>query len=666
MATSPLTFTGISRFSDDLQAILQRAVRIASLPIQKMQLDQRSILEQKTALGSLGSAVSGLTSSFADLGLLGARGAVAATSSDAAVATALVTGTPAAASYTVAVTSAATVAQAATALTLADADTTAPRANGLYQLTVGSNVDDFDLLATGSGRTAGTTGSSTPASPVSVAVTFDNGLSGSITAELDSFFVGTAAVAGAGAGDTVTVNFVSADATINTGITTDALTGGEDATALAAALNAKITADADLNGKVSFTVVDGKLKLVEADTVGQGFTFTSSSTGTVATGLDGGGTIGGHSAQEIAAALNAQVALSSSLTAAGVSFAAVGGQVQASAASGEQFTFTATDTAQGTGFVSGLSGKTRVAGYDNTLTGLGDYINSRESDLGVHASVINTSSDPLNPKYDLSLVATSTGAQTLTLLDSTATDLLPAADTLGTDAVFTINGGATITNTTNTITDLVTGLNLTITGAGTATITVSKDRTAVADALDDFIANYNAALTELNKQIGEDAGVLTGSILVRQIHSTLRAITGYGIASGDIGSIAALGLELSDKGVLSRNETTFSALTDSEFNDAVSFLGTTTTGFAGNAYGLLTQITDPATGGIQNQQSFFDQSDERISDAIANATERVRLLTSSLQAQLIQADSLLARLESQQTLLVSLFAEQRSITDSLR
>jgi len=400
--------------------------------------------------------------------------------------------------------------------------------------------------------------------------------------------------------------------------------------------------------------------------VGQGFTFTSSSTGTVTTGLAGGGTIGGHSAQEIAAALNAQVALNSSLTAAGVSFTAAGGQVKASAGAGKQFTFTATDSAQSTGFVSGLAGKTRVVGYANTLTGLGDYINSRESVLGVHASVINTSSDPANPKYDLSLVATSTGAKTLTLLDSTATDLLPAADILGTNAVFTINGGATITNTTNTITNLVTGLNLTITGAGAATINVTKDRTAVGGALDDFIAKYNAALTELNKQIGKNAGVLTGSTLVRQIHSTLRGITGYGISTGNIRSIAALGLELSDKGVLSRNQTTFNALTDSQFTDAVSFLGTTTTGFAGHAYGLLTQITDPTTGGIQNQQSFFDKSDKRISDAIANATERVRLLTSSLQAQLTQADSLLARLESQQTLLVSLFTEQRSITDSLR
>ena len=211
MATSPLTFTGVSRFSDDLQAILQRAVRIASLPIQKMQLDQTKILEQKTALGTLDSAVTALTDSFASLGLLGARGAVTASSSNTSVATVLLTGSPGALSYAVSVTSAATAAQASTALALANADSTAPRANGLYKLTGGCNVDDFDLLATGSGRTAGTTGAATPSPPVSVAVTFANGLSGSITATLNSFFVGTAAVSGASAGDTVTVNFTSAD-----------------------------------------------------------------------------------------------------------------------------------------------------------------------------------------------------------------------------------------------------------------------------------------------------------------------------------------------------------------------------------------------------------------------------------------------------------------------
>jgi flagellar hook-associated protein 2 len=664
MATSPLTFTGVSRFSDDLQAILQRAVRIASLPIQRMQLDQSNILGRKTALGSLNSLVTALTESFASLGLLGARGAVAASSSDPDVAAVQLTGSPETLSYSLSVTSAATAAQASTALGLADADTTAPRADGLYKLTVGSQVEDFDLQATGSGRTAGLTGSATPSPPVSVTVTFGNGLSGSITASLASFFVGATEVSGASAGDTVTVNFLSEDGSINTGITTDALAGGEDAVALAAALNAKIALNAELNGKVSFTSAGGKLKLTESDSVGQGFTFTSSATGTITTGLEAGGTIGGHSAAEIAGALNDQVALNSTLTAAGVTFTAVSGQVKLTANGGQKFTAIALDAAQGTGFVSGLAGKTRVVGYGNTLNGLRDYINLRESVVGVHATVVNTSSDPDNPRYDLSLAATATGAKTLTLLDSASADLLPAADTLGTNAVFSLNGGAAVTNTSNTITDLVTGLNLTIIGPGSATISVTKDRAAVRDSLEDFVARYNAVLAEVNQHIGEDAGLLTGSLVVRQIHGALRAITGYGVSTGTVRSMAALGLELSDTGELSLNAAVFNALTGAGFSDAVTFIGSTTTGFAGNAYSLLTQLTDRTTGIIQTAQDFFDVSDERLSKAIADAQERVRLLTASLQAQLTHSDSLLARLESQQGLLFSLFEEQRVIARS--
>ncbi len=661
MATSPITFTGVSRFSDDLQQILQRAVQIASLPIQRMQLDQTKILNQKTALGNLNSAVSALTSSTADLGLLGSRGAVSAVSSNSGVATVVLTGSPGALSYQISVTSAAAAAQASTALGLSNADSAAPRADGLYTLTAGSQTESFDLNAAGLGRTAGTAGSSALASPVSVTVSFGNGLSGSITAALDSFFIGTADVTGASAGDTVTVSFTSSNNTIQTSITTDPLAGGEDAAGLAAALNARIALNADLNGKVSFTAAGGKLKLIESDTVGQGFTFTSSSSGSVTTGLEGGGTIGGHSAEEIAAALNAQVALNSALSAAGVAFRAEGGEVKVTAAAGQKFTFLATDNSQGTGFVSGLAGRTRVVGYGNSLNGLRDYINLRQTVLGVRAAVVNTSSDPANPRYDLTLTATSTGAQTLTLLDSSSSDLLPAADTLGSNAVFSLNGGPDITNSSNTITGLVSGLDLTIRGPGDATITVAKDRSAVQAALQDFVAKYNSALQAVNQQIGENAGPLTGSIVVRQIHNALRQITGYGIGSGEIRSIAALGLELSREGELSLNTATFNALSDAEFEDAVSFLGSTTAGFAGNAYSLLTQITDPATGAIQTTQEFFDASDERLTKAIADAQERVRLLTSSLQAQFTRSDSLLAGLESQQTLLTSLFEEQRVI-----
>ncbi len=663
---TPLSFTGVSQFSTDLQTILQRAVRIAALPIQKLQLDQTKILAQKKTLGDLGTTLTDLTVSFSALGLLGARGAITASTSNSAVATVQLTGTPDLLNYTLAVTSAASAAQASTALNLADATTTAPRANGLYKLTVGSAVDDFDLLAIGAGRTAGTTGTATPSPPVSVAVTFANGLTGSISANLNSFFVGSAAVSGASAGDTVTVNFTSSDGLIVESVVTDPLAGGESAAAVATALNAKITANANLNGKVSFTsTAGGELKLIKADTYGKGFTFTSSSTGTIVTGLAAGGTVGGHSAEEIATALNAQVALNSTLTAAGVTFSNSGGQVAASAAAGQKFTFTATDSAQSTGFVSGLAGKTRVVGYSNTLNGLRDYINSREAFFGARAAVINTSSDPAAPKYDLSLTATATGSKTLTLLDSTLADLLPAADTLGANAVFSINGGSNITNSSNTITGLVTGLNLTIVGptaaGATINITVQKDRAAVKTALEDFVVKYNASLDRLNAQIGKNAD-LAGSSVVRQVHSALRSITGYAATTGSIQSIAALGLESDKNGKFSLNKTTFDLLSDTQFNDTVTFIGSTTTGFAGNAYGRLTQLTDSATGVIKTTQDFFDVSDKRLSDTIAKEQDRVSLLQNSLLGRFSQADALLARLESQQGFLAGLFEAQRTLS----
>jgi flagellar hook-associated protein 2 len=663
--TAPLTFTGVSSYSSDLQQILQRAVRIASLPQQQLQLDQTKLLSQEKSLSDLASVVSRFTSSLASLGLLGANGAVTATSSNPDAVTAQVTGSPAPQSYTLAVTSAASAAQASTALSLPDSNTTPVRADGIYSLTLGGNTQTFNLLATGSGRTAGTMGNAAPSSPDSVTVSFGNGLSGSITASLKSFFIGNAAVGGAGAGDTVTVNFTSDDNSIQSSITTAPLSGGEDAAALANLLNAQISANAALNGKVSFSAANGALKIVESDSVGTGFTFTSSHTGAVTTGLDSGGAIGGESAREIAAALNAQVAANPALSAAGVAFTASGGQVKAAAAAGQQFIFTATDSAQGTGFISGLAGKTQVVGYANTLAGLRDYINSQEASLGVRATVINTSSDPANPRYDLSLAAEKTGVTTLTLLDSNGAGLLPAGGTLGTNAVFSINGGAAVTNSSNTIANMVPGLNLTIvgpTGGTPAVVTVAADRNALQNALQEFAANYNAVLDRINMEIGPNAGPLSGSSVVYQISSALRAITGYQGSRGSIQSMAALGLLLDDKGHLSFDASTFQALTGGQINDAIVFLGSTTTGFAGAAYSRLSQISDPVNGAIQTTRNFLDASDQRLAQSIARQQDRVNALQASLTAQLSQADTILAQLQSQQNLLAGLFKAQQALS----
>ena len=366
------------------------------------------------------------------------------------MATVTVTGSASAVDVDLNVTSAAAVAQETTTTALSNKNTTALEADGIYKLTLGAVQTTIDLLTIGSGRTAGTTGATTPATPVSVQVDFSNGLTASISADLNSFFVASAAPSGAGAGDTISVTFVSEDNSINETITTVALAGGENAAAITTLLNDQITANANLNGKVSFSDEGGNLKLVVSDTAGQGFTFTSSNTGAVVTGLESGATVGGHSAEEIAAALNVQVALNASLVSAGVTFTAESGEVRVKG--NTKFDVTGTDSAQGTGFVSGLSGTQTVEGYGNTLDGLSDYINANSTTLGVKATIINTSSDPINPNYHLTLTTTQTGATTLKLENSAAANLVTVNDQ-GSDAVFSVNGLPDVTNSSNVITD---------------------------------------------------------------------------------------------------------------------------------------------------------------------------------------------------------------------
>ena len=659
MGIPPISFTGLSSFSDDFAVILQRTFDVANLPIQQLLGEQVILLARQQQLSTLRSTIQGLEDRFTTLGLLGANAAVTASSSDSAIVSVLTTGSPATASYDFVVTSAASVAQEVSLTGLPDSDTSALSADGIYDLTLGVTTTNIDLLTIGSGRTAGTTGAATPSPLVSVQVDFSNGLSGSITADLESFFVGSQAPSGISAGDTISVSFISTDLTINEGITTVALAGTETTADIAQLLNDQITANGNLNGKVSFSDEGGKLKLVVSDTAGQGFTFTSSNTGTVVSGLEAGGTVGGHSAAEIAAALNAQVALDPTLVAAAVTFTAVGGEVKV--LGNTAFDITGTDSAQGTGFVSGLAGTQSVAGYDNTLTGLRDFIN--DASLGLTASLINTSSDPDILEYHLSLTAQSTGVTTLTLKDSGAADLLTLSDQ-GTDAIFTVNGLA-VTNSENTITDFEPGLSVTITGDGSATVNVATDRTALSSAISGIVANYNSVVGALQAQIGENAGVLSGSLIVRQTQQTLREITSF-TGSGNLLSIVELGLELDDKGLMSFNDTTFNALSDSQLGDVLTFVGDTTSGFAGGAFSRLNDLADPVTGQIETAIGFLTESDASITVRIDAARERVDKVIATLEQQFAAADLLLAQLESQENLLTQVFRALEDVRSTFR
>jgi flagellar hook-associated protein 2 len=147
MGITPLAFTGASKFSSDLQTILQRAVQIAQLPLRALQNKDSDVLQRKTLLGNLASVVGGLATSLQALGTTAQNRALTATSSNTAAVTVVNSGATSAASYIIdSITSAASAASERISASFLDAAATPVSTNGSMRLVVGAV--DYDLTLT--------------------------------------------------------------------------------------------------------------------------------------------------------------------------------------------------------------------------------------------------------------------------------------------------------------------------------------------------------------------------------------------------------------------------------------------------------------------------------------------------------------------------------------
>lgn len=140
------------QYATSFQAILNKAVQVAEVPLTELQQQDTAILGQKAALGSLQSSVAALTSSLTTLGTDGATGALSASSSNSSAVTAADTGATAAGNYTInSVTSVASAASETSlnnyGLTGATPITTGTAAPGSMQLMVGSKPFNFTLTS---------------------------------------------------------------------------------------------------------------------------------------------------------------------------------------------------------------------------------------------------------------------------------------------------------------------------------------------------------------------------------------------------------------------------------------------------------------------------------------------------------------------------------------
>jgi flagellar capping protein FliD len=129
----------------------------------------------------------------------------------------------------------------------------------------------------------------------------------------------------------------------------------------------------------------------------------------------------------------------------------------------------------------------------------------------------------------------------------------------------------------------------------------------------------------------------------------MRSLTVY-TGGGAIQSLAALGIQIDENGVMSFDSATFLALADGELDSAFDFLGSATTGL-GAVAAKLASISDPLTGLVKLRQDQYDAADQRLRIQMDDISARIGLMQTGLSRQLQQADALLESLESQQSML---------------
>jgi flagellar hook-associated protein 2 len=154
MQITPLKFTGISSFSDDFQAIVDRAVAIASLPVNALSSYQEEILADKVGLGATSTAVASLTRSLTALAELKGGGALSVSSSSSKATASMRPGASAGSYILSEITSLAETAVYTAAAGLADTDTTLVDADGVLSLVI-DGVEHEIALGSGENTLSG-------------------------------------------------------------------------------------------------------------------------------------------------------------------------------------------------------------------------------------------------------------------------------------------------------------------------------------------------------------------------------------------------------------------------------------------------------------------------------------------------------------------------------
>ena len=235
----------------------------------------------------------------------------------------------------------------------------------------------------------------------------------------------------------------------------------------------------------------------------------------------------------------------------------------------------------------GISGTLAINGQDvnisstDSLTDIQNNINaldSGSSPTNVTATILNYGSSG----YRLVLTSDVTGSSGITLVNKSGNvsslgfqEIQP-----GKDVSISVDG-QTVSESSNTIDDVIPGVTLNLLQADTGTtvtLNVSRDLTSIMNNIQSFVSAYNNVISSINTQNSYDTttnqtgGVLFGDGTLASIKddmngALLQQVSGV---NPDYSTLGLVGIDVGDDGTLSVDTSTLQGYLQSNFNDIVN------------------------------------------------------------------------------------------------
>jgi flagellar hook-associated protein 2 len=438
-----------------------------------------------------------------------------------------------------------------------------------------------------------------------------------------------------------------------------------------ASYQAKLTAFGTLKGSLSSvqTAVDS----LNSNLLFKTMSATSSNTATLSASANTAAAAGSYSIDVQAIAQGETIASNTSFSSLTSNIASSDGQIhiELGTTSGTVFTPNA-----GTTPVS-----IDISATNSSLSSIRDAIN--KANAGVTARIVDVGGSTHN--YKLVIASNSTGASQsmrVTTWDSTGTTQTtdntglaqfafdPAA-AAGSGNEYQVTAPAQdahvklnnldVYRSSNTFSDLITGVTVTLKGQGTTTLSVAKDTSGVKSAIDSFVKAYNTAadqvrqLSAYNATTGKGA-VLTGDSGARSLQDALSQMMNYSVMtdSPDFRTLTDLGVTVQRDGslefdstvldkALSSNPTAVSQLVggvyDLKTTDSKGAHPLKTPGIATRLKTLMSSIMDEKSGILTTSTNGINSTIKDIQNQETSMQTRLNKILANYQTQFAAMDS---------------------------